>query len=138
MRPDMGSDELVAMRQFKELWDSSMRGGLAHHLQLMNNFYGMGGQTAGETMALIGLGSGRAVNPESMHSGKGDGYNPLAVVDAIKRKKALIEEGEDPFSSRPLPYRYSGHLPSDASSYRLKEEIDAWQQLIPLWPMPRS
>ena len=34
------------------------------------------------------LGSGRAgVNPESMHSERVDGYNPLAVVDAIKRRR---------------------------------------------------
>ena len=34
-----------------ELWDESMRGGLPIIFNFMNNFYGMGGQTAGETMA---------------------------------------------------------------------------------------
>ena len=75
---------------------------------------------------------GAGVNPESMHSERVDGYNPLAVVDAIKRKKALIEEGEGPVLLETITYRYSGHSPSDASSYRLKEEIDAWQAIDPL------
>ena len=75
---------------------------------------------------------GAGVNPESMHSERVDGYNPLAVVDAIKRKKALLEEGEGPVLLETITYRYSGHSPSDASSYRLKEEIDAWQAIDPL------
>ena len=27
-----------------------------------------------------------------------------------------------------MTYRYSGHSPSDASSYRSKEEVEAWQE----------
>ena len=27
-----------------------------------------------------------------------------------------------------LTYRYSGHSPSDASSYRSKEEVEAWEE----------
>ena len=131
--PTWEAMNFAAMRQFKELWDSSMRGGLPIIFNFMNNFYGMGGQTAGETMAFDCLARvGAGVNPESMHSERVDGYNPLAVVDAIKRKKALIEEGEGPVLLETITYRYSGHSPSDASSYRLKEEIDAWQAIDPL------
>ena len=54
------------------------------------------------------------------------------MVDAIKRKKALIENGDGPVLLETITYRYSGHSPSDASSYRLKEEIDAWQAIDPL------
>ena len=119
--------------QFWELWDDSMKGGLPIIFNFMNNFYGMGGQTAGETMAfdcLARVGSG--VNADSMHAERVDGYDPLAVVDAIKRKKGLIEEGKGPVLLETITYRYSGHSPSDASSYRVKEEIDAWQAIDPL------
>lgn len=131
--PTWEAMNFASMRQFKELWDSSMRGGLPIIFNFMNNFYGMGGQTAGETMAFDCLARvGAGVNPESMHSERVDGYNPLAVVDAIKRKRALIEEGEGPILLETITYRYSGHSPSDASSYRMKEEIDAWQAIDPL------
>ena len=47
----------------------------------------MGGQTAGETMAFDYLARvGAGVNPQSMHAERVDGYNPLAVADAIRRK----------------------------------------------------
>jgi 2-oxoisovalerate dehydrogenase E1 component len=131
--PTWEAMNFASMRQFKELWDSSMRGGLPIIFNFMNNFYGMGGQTAGETMAFDCLARvGAGVNPESMHAERVDGYNPLAVVDAIKRKKALIEAGKGPVLLETITYRYSGHSPSDASSYRLKEEIDAWQAIDPL------
>ena len=67
-----------------------------------------------------------------MHSERVDGYNPLAVADAIKRKKALLEQGDGPVLLETITYRYSGHSPSDASSYRIKEEIEAWQAIDPL------
>ena len=131
--PTWEAMNFASMRQFKELWESSMRGGLPIIFNFMNNFYGMGGQTAGETMAFDCLARvGAGVNPESMHAERVDGYNPLAVVDAIKRKKALLESGKGPVLLETITYRFSGHSPSDASSYRLKEEIDAWQAIDPL------
>ena len=94
----------------------------------MNNFYGMGGQPQGETMgfgmlARVALG----VNPEAMHAERVDGYNPLAVADAIKRKKELLLKGEGPVLLDTITYRFSGHSPSDASSYREKSEVELWQ-----------
>jgi 2-oxoisovalerate dehydrogenase E1 component len=71
---------------------------------------------------------GAGVNPEMMHSERIDGYNPLAVIDAFKRKKQLLIEKKGPVLLDTLTYRISGHSPSDASSYRSKEEIEAWQQ----------
>ena len=67
-----------------------------------------------------------------MHAERVDGYNPLAVADAIKRKKATLEQGDGPVLLETITYRYSGHSPSDASSYRIKEEIEAWQAIDPL------
>ena len=117
------------MDQYRTLWDDDHKGGLPLIFNFMNNFYGMGGQTVGETMgygmvARLGL----AANPEGMHAERVDGYNPLAVADAIIRKRQVLEEGTGPVLLETMTYRYSGHSPSDASSYRTKEEIELWQQ----------
>ena len=131
--PTWEAMNFASMRQFHELWETGMKGGLPIIFNFMNNFYGMGGQTAGETMAFDYLARvGAGVNPQSMHAERVDGYNPLAVVDAIKRKKALIENGDGPVLLETITYRYSGHSPSDASSYRLKEEVEAWQAIDPI------
>jgi 2-oxoisovalerate dehydrogenase E1 component len=119
----------ATMDQYKTLWDGEYRGGLPLIFNFMNNLYGMGGQTMGETMGygiLARVGAG--VNPESMYSERVDGYNPLAVIDAFKRKKKLLNEKKGPVLLDTLTYRISGHSPSDASSYRSKEEIEAWQK----------
>ena len=117
----------AAMDQFKQLWEGDMKGGLPVIINIMDNQYGMGGQTRGETMgydfaARIGAG----VNPEQMHAERVDGYNPLAVIDAYRRKRAIIEKKDGPVLLDVVTYRYSGHSPSDASSYRTKEELEAW------------
>lgn len=118
----------AAMDQFKELWKGDMKGGLPVIINIMNNQYGMGGQTSGETMGYgIAARIGAGVNPEQMHAERVDGYNPLAVIDAYKRKRKVIEEKRGPVLLDVLTYRYSGHSPSDASSYRSKEEVEAWE-----------
>lgn len=125
---------LAAMDQYKKLWEGEYKGGLPFILNVFNNHYGMGGQTRGETMGydmLARIGAG--VNPEQMHAERIDGYNPLAVIDAIgRKKKILLEEKDGPVLLDTVTYRYSGHSPSDASSYRSKEEIDAWMAHDPL------
>lgn len=120
----------ATMDQFRELWDEPYRGGLPFVMNFVNNFYGMGGQPVGETMGfkvLARLGAG--LNPENMHAERVDGYNPLAVVDAYERKRAIIERGEGPVLLDTLTYRYSGHSPSDAGSYRERAEVEAWQRV---------
>src|SRR5690554_3753497 len=117
-----------AMDQFRELWEGDMQGGLPVIFNIMNNQYGMGGQTAGETMGYgIAARVGAGVNADQMHAERVDGYNPLAVIDAYKRKRKVIEEKKGPVFLDVLTYRYSGHSPSDASSYRTKEEVEAWE-----------
>ena len=118
----------AAMDQFRTLWDDPYKGGLPIIFNFMNNQYGMGGQTTGETMGydiLARLGAG--VNPDQMHAERVDGYNPLAVIDAFKRKKQVLEDKKGPVLLDTLTYRFSGHSPSDASSYRSKEEVEAWE-----------
>ncbi|OQB30702.1 MAG: 2-oxoisovalerate dehydrogenase subunit beta [Bacteroidetes bacterium ADurb.Bin174] len=118
----------AAMDQFKQLWEGDMKGGLPVIINIMNNQYGMGGQTSGETMGYgIAARIGAGVNPEQMHAERVDGYNPLAVIDAYRRKRKVIEEKNGPVLLDVLTYRYSGHSPSDASSYRTKEEVEAWE-----------
>ncbi|MCO6451840.1 MAG: dehydrogenase [Caldilineales bacterium] len=118
----------AAMDQYRMLWPEEIGGAPPMLFNFMNNFYGMGGQPQGETMgfgmlARVGLG----VNPEAMHAERIDGYNPLAVADAIERKKQVLSEGRGPVLLDTVTYRYSGHSPSDAMAYRTKEELEAWE-----------
>jgi len=72
--------------------------------------------------------AGAGVNPEAMHAERVDGLDPLAVADAVLRKKKILLEGKGPVLLDTITYRISGHSPSDASSYRTKEEIEEWQK----------
>jgi len=119
----------ATMDQFTELWEGDMKGGLPLIVNIMNNQYGMGGQTCGETMGYdIAARIGAGLNADQMHAERVDGYNPLAVIDAYRRKRKIIEEKRGPVLLDVLTYRYSGHSPSDASSYRSKEEVEAWEK----------
>lgn len=118
----------ATMDQFNELWEGDMKGGLPLIINIMNNQYGMGGQTCGETMGYnIAARIGAGLNADQLHAERVDGYNPLAVIDAYKRKRVILEEKRGPVLLDVLTYRYSGHSPSDASSYRSKEEVEAWE-----------
>ena len=120
---------LASMDQYRTLWPESAGGAPPILFNFFNNFYGMGGQTSGETMGygvLARVGAG--VNPEAMHAERVDGYDPLAVADAVSRKKKILLAGKGPVLMDTITYRISGHSPSDASSYRTKEEIELWQK----------
>ncbi|MFW5859246.1 MAG: alpha-ketoacid dehydrogenase subunit alpha/beta [Planctomycetota bacterium] len=119
----------AAMAQYEQLWDDAHKGGLPIIFNIMNNHYGMGGQTRGETMgydcvARIGAG----VDPRAMNAERVNGYDPLAVADAVARKRELITQRIGPVLLETVTYRLAGHSPSDASSYRTKEEVAAWQE----------
>ena len=131
--PVLEALNMAGMGQLTQLWDDDMKGGLPVLFNIFNNQYGMGGQTNGETMAydvLARMGAG--FNPNQMHAERVDGYNPLAVIDAYKRKKEILLKGEGPVLLDVLTYRVSGHSPSDSSSYRTKEEIAAWEEQDPI------
>ena len=117
---------LSSMDQIRTLWGEGFTG-MPIIFNIWNNSYGMGGQTCGETMgyqtpARIGAG----LLPSQMYAERVDGYNPLAVMDAYARKKDFAKKN-GPVLLDVGTYRISGHSPSDASSYRTKEEIEAWQ-----------
>ena len=120
---------LASMEQYRSLWDGDIGGAPPIIFNIFNNFYGMGGQTSGETMGFKVLARiGAGVNEEAMHAERVDGYDPLALADATSRKKTILEEGRGPVLLDVITYRLSGHSPSDASSYRTKEEIALWQE----------
>ena len=80
-----------AMDQYRKLWDESLGGGLPIIFNCMNNFYGMGGQPVGETMGVQFIARiGAGVNPDQMHAERVNGYDPLPVIDAFRRKKQVL------------------------------------------------
>ena len=122
----------AAMDQFNTLWESH-KGGMPILYNVFNNSYGMGDQTRGETMGydmLARIGSG--VSPTQFHAERINGFNPLAVIDAMERKLKILREGKGPVLLDTLTYRYSGHSTSDQNAYRTKEEIDAWREIDPI------
>jgi len=75
-------------------------------------------------LARVGL----AFNPEAMHAERVDGLDPLAGADAVSERRKYLLEGKGPVLLDTITYRISGHSPSDASSYRTKEEVEEWQK----------
>ncbi len=125
------SMNFAAMDQLRQLWEK--KGGLPILFNFFNNGYGMGGQTRGETMAydfLARLGAG--VSPTQLYAERVDGFNPLAVIDAMKRKKKILVDGDGPVLLDVVTYRYGGHSPSDSMSYRTIEEVENWRQYDPI------
>ena len=120
----------AAMDQFHTLWEDGYKGGLPLIFNVIDNGYGMGGQTNGETMAYHSLARlGAGISPNQLHAERIDGTNPLAVIDAYSRKLPLLKNGEGPVLLDVLTYRFCGHAPSDQNAYRTREEIEAWQKI---------
>ncbi|NLB37861.1 MAG: dehydrogenase, partial [Clostridiales bacterium] len=118
---------MSTMDQVRTLWGEE-GGGVPLIYNINDNFYGMGGQTAGETMGMGMIARIAAgVSTTQLHAERVDGYNPLAVIDAYRRKLPVAKE-DGPVFLDVVTYRISGHSPSDSSSYRTKEEIDEWQE----------
>ena len=134
--PVLEALNFASMDQITKLW--GMEGkysadGMPILFNVFNNHYGMGGQTRGETMGfdmVARLGAG--FNPTQMHAERVNGYDPLAVIDAVSRKKKLLLEGKGPALLDVVTYRVSGHSPSDSSTYRTVEEIEAWKEADPI------
>ncbi len=127
------------MDQYRTLWEDGRKGGLPLIFNINNNSYGMGGQTIGETMGygeLARMGAG--VTESQLHAERVDGYNPLAVIDAYKRKLPLAKTGEGPVFLDVVTYRLLGHSTSDQNAYRTKEEIEAWRAQDPLVTFPKA
>ena len=134
--PVLESLNFAAMDQITKLWGMDGKysdKGMPILFNVFNNFYGMGGQTMGETM---GYGNparlAAGFSPTQLHAEKVNGYDPLAVIEATTRKRDLLLRGEGPALLEVATYRVSGHSPSDASTYRTAEEIEAWREACPI------
>ena len=121
----------AGMAQFERLWEN--RGFLPVLFFFTNNFYAMGGQTNGETMAwdrLARIGAG--LREDTCHAETVDGTNPLAVADAVERKRRLLLDGRGPAILDVECYRFCGHSTTDVNAYRTKDEIAAWDAIDPI------
>ncbi|MCI8610706.1 MAG: dehydrogenase [Clostridiales bacterium] len=134
--PVLEALNMASMDQIRKLWGMDGKyedGGMPILFNVFNNFYGMGGQTRGETMGFdIAARLGAGFSPDMLHAEKVNGYDPLAVIDATQRKKELLLKGEGPAMLEVATYRVSGHSPSDSSTYRSEEEIEEWKAACPI------
>ena len=134
--PVLEALNMANMDQITKLWGMDGKyddSGMPILFNVFNNFYGMGGQTRGETMGFdIPARLGAGFSPEMMHAEKVNGYDPLAVIEATTRKKELLLAGKGPALLEVATYRVSGHSPSDSSTYRSAEEIEEWKNACPI------
>ncbi len=122
----------AAMAQFDGLWGDKA-GRLPVLFFFVNNFYAMGGQTSGETMGWDRLSRiGAGLHPSALHAETVNGQDPLAVLEAVERKRELLLAGQGPALLDVECYRIAGHSTTDASAYRTREEIAAWQAHDPI------
>ena len=131
--PVWESMNFASMRQFETLFEKPYSGGLPIIFSFVNNFYGMGGQPIGETMGYENLARiGAGVNVHKMHASVVNGNDLFAVADAFNQAKEFIAKGSGPVLIDMQTYRFSGHSPSDASTYRTKDEIERWRAVDPV------
>ncbi len=134
--PVLEAFNFASMDQITKLWGMDGKysaDGMPILFNVFNNHYGMGGQTRGETMGFdMAARLGAGFNPDMMHAERVNGYDPFAVIDAVSRKKELLLAGKGPALLDVVTYRVSGHSPSDSSTYRTPEEIEAWKEADPI------
>ncbi len=136
--PVLESFNFACMDQIRQLWnqeegDPDRGKGMPILFNIFNNSYAMGGQTRGETMGFdMAARLGAGFTPTQMYSERVNGYDPLAVIDAVTRKKELLLAGNGPAMLDVVTYRVCGHSPSDSDSYRTPEEKQAWIAADPI------
>ena len=119
----------ATMGQYWTLWEPDYRGGLPIIFAFMDNFYGMGGQTRGETMGFERLATIAAgLNRWNFHAETVDGNNPLAVIDAIRRKKARsLARARARSCWTSSPTDRAATLPAMPAPTERAEELEAWK-----------
>ena len=127
------SMNFASMGQFQSLWEAPFNKCPPVLFCFTNNFYAMGGQTRGETMAWDRLSRiGAGVSASQFHAETVDGSNPLAVADAVNRKVKLLRAGKGPALLDMECYRYSGHSTTDTIPHRSRDELKAWHAHDPI------
>lgn len=101
---------------------------------IVNNHFGMTGRADGEVNGVDYLARRAAgFDNDNMHAEVVNGMDALAVRDALKRAKAIIEKGEGPVLLELDSYRYYGHSLSDPrNEYRTREEEARWKEVDPV------
>lgn len=124
----------AAMRQYSTYWGEEFEGGLPIIYNVMDNLYGMSARTRDISMGAntrVRMGAGIADN--QMLAERVDGYNPLAVIDAYRRKlKGIKENKESPVLLDVVTYRLLGHNYTDPEAYRAKAEVAEWRKVDPI------
>lgn len=128
----------ATMDQYKKLWEGDMKGGLPLIFNFYNNQYAMGGQTNGETMGYEALLEWAQLSTEQMHSERVDGYNPLAVIDAIRRKKEILAQKKGPVLLDTLTYRTTGHSLPMLQVTEQKKKLICGLKAIPLLNLEKT
>lgn len=106
---------------------------------IVNNQYGMSGQSNGEVTGIDYLARrAAAYNELSMHAEVVDGMNVIAVRDAAQKAVKLARKGEGPVLLEFMTYRFKGHSLHDPLAYRTKEETKFWQALDPIKTFSRA
>lgn len=128
---------LASMAQFKNGL-MSHKFGVPVIFGIVNNQYGMSGQSNGEVTGIDFLARrAAAYNEVSMHAEVVDGMNVMASRDAIQRVVKLARKGEGPILLEFMTYRFKGHSLHDPLTYRTKEEMKFWQELDPIKTFPQ-
>jgi len=101
---------------------------------IVNNHFGMTGRADGEVNGVDHLArraAGFANN--NMHAEVVNGMDVMAVLDAVKRARAIVAKGKGPVLLELDTYRYYGHSLSDPrNEYRTREEEARWKEVDPL------
>ena len=75
---------------------------------------------------------GAGFSPDALLAERVNGYDPLAVADAVARQKKNLTSGRGPALLDVVTYRVSGHSPSDSSTYRTPGGILRWRDACPI------
>ena len=119
------------MNQFRTLWEKGK--GLPILFAVSDNLYARGSNTKLETSGTTNIAKlGAGVADNAMNAESVNGLNPLAVADAVKRKKAKILSGEGATLLTFTTYRHGEHSIGDNVGLRPSSEVDAWKALDPI------
>ncbi len=122
---------MSCMEQIREAWEGKK--GLSLLIAVINNQLSADARTVGET---AGFGEaariGAGISENALYAERVDGTDPMAVIDAIERKKELLLRGEGPVLLEFVTYRRCPHSMDGANERCDKEEFAAWNAYDPI------